>query len=196
MNKLYSFCVILSIILSPLYSLSEENPLLKETPTKYKSRITVTGSAAITVVNNSTSNYGPTAMEIVTKEGGKINRVIKGKDGLLSDTQANESDEMLSKVSTIDLPSEFVIDKAYPNPFNPTVNIRYGLPEDAAVKIIIHDIQGRLINKLSLNKQSAGWHEYHWNGRDLNGQSIGTGVYLFTIQAGNLLKNQKITFLK
>lgn len=115
------------------------------------------------------------------------------------DTQTSESGNELAEFTVADiasLPSEFIIEKVYPNPFNPVVNIRYGLPENAPVKITIHDIRGRLVDNFSLNNQKAGWHEYIWNGTDSNGQSIGTGVYLFTIQADNLIKKQKITFLK
>lgn len=199
MKKLYIFSIILSIILSPIYSLPDENPISEKTSTKFQSRITITGSASITVINNNNSSYGPKADNLITAQGGKIKSVIKEKNDILLDTQSKESDETLAKSATIDrinLPSKFIIEKAYPNPFNPVVNVRYGLPESASVKIVIHDIKGRMINNLSINNQPAGWHEYIWDGTDSNGQSIGTGVYLCTIQAGELIKKQKITFLK
>lgn len=196
MNKLHVFSITLSIILSPLFSFPDKDTILEKPQNEFHSRITITGSASITIINNNTSNYGPTAKEIVTSEGGKIHHVIKKKNDILFDTPSKESDDTLAKSATIEIPSEFIIEKAYPNPFNPVVNVRYGLPESASVKIVIHDIKGRMINNFSINNQSAGWHEYIWDGTDSDGQSIGTGIYLFTIQAGKLVKKQKITFLK
>jgi len=195
MKILYVFFIIISIILSPLFSFPDKDAIPEKPQNKLKSKITVTGTATITIINNKSSNYGPKVEKIILINGGKVNNVIT-KESELLETNSNEFDGNFTKASTIDIPIEFIIGKVYPNPFNPAVKIQYGLPDETAVSIAIHDIQGRLINKFSTNIQSAGWHEYIWNGIDYNGQNVGTGVYLFTIQVGNLIKKQKITFLK
>ncbi len=113
-------------------------------------------------------------------------------------SQSINNDNAIEMTETIEasLLTELSISKAYPNPFNPLVNISYGLPESAAVNILIYDLSGRKIAEYSINAQSAGWHEFNWNAVDQYGQSVGSGIYLITIQASDMVKKQKITFLK
>lgn len=110
-------------------------------------------------------------------------------------TNADKSIEII-EAEEASLPTKLSISKAYPNPFNPVVNISYGLPEAADVKIVIHDLSGRKIAEYNINQQSAGWHEFNWNAVDMHGQDVGTGIYLLTIQAGDKLQKQKITYIK
>lgn len=102
----------------------------------------------------------------------------------------------MTEVIEASLPTELSISKAYPNPFNPVVKISYGLPERANVRIVIHDLSGRKIAEYSINQQSAGWHEFNWSALDQMGQTVGSGIYLLTIQASNMVKKQKITYIK
>jgi hypothetical protein len=113
-------------------------------------------------------------------------------------SQSINNDNAIEMTETIEasLLTELSISKAYPNPFNPLVNISYGLPESAAVNILIYDLSGRKIAEYSINQQSAGWHEFNWNALDQYGQTVGSGIYLITIQASDMVKKQKITFLK
>ena len=113
-----------------------------------------------------------------------------------SQSKNNDNGNEMTQAIEASLPTELSISKAYPNPFNPVVNIRYGLPTSAAVNILIYDLIGRKIAEYSINQQSAGWHEFNWDAVDQYGQSVGSGIYLMTIQAGNMVKKQKITFLK
>ena len=94
------------------------------------------------------------------------------------------------------VPTEFVLENAYPNPFNPTTNIRYGLSENTNVNIMIYDMTGRLVSKYDIGEKSPGWYNFQWNGTDHYDQKVGTGMYFLTIVAENIVKHQKVTFLK
>lgn len=189
--KMYLVLVcIIALITQPIYSSSiDKENFNKESSINAKSKITVTGSAKITIVNDRYSKYGSKAEELVEVNGGKIDYVIRGENN----AQYSQTEDYLSVLT---IPKEFTIEKVFPNPFNPTVNIKYGLPKADFVQIIIYDLQGREINNFSLSKQSPGWHNYIWNGTNSIGQTVGTGVYLFTIQVGDLFKTEKITYLK
>lgn len=107
-----------------------------------------------------------------------------------------ESENQISKIAEVAVPTDLIISKAFPNPFNPEVKITYGLPKSSNIRISIYDINGRKINELYKQGQSAGWHEYIWDGTNQYGQSIGSGTYLMTIQTSVKVKHQKITFIK
>ena len=61
------------------------------------------------------------------------------------------------------LPNAFALHQNYPNPFNPKTVIRYDLPKEATVKILIYDMLGRLVTTLADSKHSAGFKQVHWD---------------------------------
>lgn len=102
----------------------------------------------------------------------------------------------LSVIELLGIPDEFTIKQAFPNPFNPVTTIRYGLPRSSDVRIVIFDITGRQIVNYVESEKAPGWHDFKWMGVDRFGVVNGTGIYIVRIQAGPLVKTQKITFLK
>ena len=94
------------------------------------------------------------------------------------------------------IPQKYFLHPAYPNPFNPAVSIRYDLPEEGPVRIIIHDLAGRFVRTLLNERQNFGTHTMIWNTVDHHHGPIPGGVYLLSIESGNFRKTQKIMFLK
>ena len=104
-----------------------------------------------------------------------------------------------SSVSTVDennLPMDFALHANYPNPFNPTTSIKYDLPENAVVSIMIYDIMGREIRHLVNETQSAGFKAIMWDGTNNYGQQVGTGMYLYQIKAGSFVQTRKMLLMK
>jgi len=94
------------------------------------------------------------------------------------------------------LPEEYTLEKNYPNPFNPSTTIRYGLPEDARVTLIIYDINGREVKTIADASQAAGWYTLQWNGFARDGSPVGTGVYFARIQTGKYSEVIKMVYLR
>ncbi|MDZ7795823.1 MAG: FlgD immunoglobulin-like domain containing protein [Candidatus Marinimicrobia bacterium] len=94
------------------------------------------------------------------------------------------------------LPSDYVLTQNHPNPFNPITRIKYGLPAQSDVRLIIYDISGRRIREWYMNSQNAGWHEVLWNGTNNSGHPVSTGVYICFMQAGDFTGTQKMVFMK
>lgn len=94
------------------------------------------------------------------------------------------------------LPTEFTLKPAYPNPFNPTTTIQYGIPDARQVSIMIYDLMGRRVATLFHNEQQAGWYEITWNGLLTNGSLAPAGMYLYKIIAADEIKTNKITLMK
>jgi flagellar hook assembly protein FlgD len=74
--------------------------------------------------------------------------------------------------------------------------LRYDLPEDAIINIIIYDIMGRVVRTLVNNQQNAGFKSIQWNATNNQGMSVSSGVYLYKIQAGNFTQTKKLILLK
>jgi len=94
------------------------------------------------------------------------------------------------------LPDEFTLDQNYPNPFNPTTTLQYGLPETSNMTLNIFDIAGRKIKQWNITNQQPGWHEVIWDGTDMNGNTVSTGVYIYSLQAGDFIDTKKMVFMK
>jgi hypothetical protein len=94
------------------------------------------------------------------------------------------------------MPEEFSISKAYPNPFNPTVNIDFSIPEESDITIQIFDLLGRNVFNHEQNFNTAGKYRFQWHGVNDSGTPIASGVYFVTIQHKANIFKQKITFLK
>jgi hypothetical protein len=84
------------------------------------------------------------------------------------------------------LPKEYQLFNNYPNPFNPSTTISYALPEKSAVQIAIYDVQGRIVKSFAFGAQSAGYQRVVWNGRNDQGTSLASGVYIYRVKASSL----------
>ena len=94
------------------------------------------------------------------------------------------------------LPDEFALQQNYPNPFNPGTTLRYALPINGMVTIIIYDMLGREVKTLINQNQNAGYKSVIWNATNDNGKPISAGIYLYQIHAGEYMQTKKMVLLK
>jgi hypothetical protein len=79
----------------------------------------------------------------------------------------------------------------YPNPFNPTTSIRFGMPETARVRLSVYDLLGREVAVLVEGILQAGWHSATWRADNLP-----SGVYLYRLAAGEFSQHRTMLLLK
>ena len=89
----------------------------------------------------------------------------------------------------------------YPNPFNPETWIPYRLAEDAFVTLTVYDGNGHVIRKLNVGHRSAATYEnrseaVYWNGKNGLGEQVASGVYFYTLTAGDFSATRKMLILK
>ena len=89
----------------------------------------------------------------------------------------------------------------FPNPFNPETWIPYQLAKPAEVTLTIYDIRGVVVRELKLGHQPAGvYHNrsraIHWDGRNAFGEKVATGVYFYTLKAGDFTATRKLLIRK
>jgi tetratricopeptide (TPR) repeat protein len=111
---------------------------------------------------------------------------VHGKS--LSNYPALEKTNSLTEV----MPKSYSLLGNYPNPFNPTTNISYDLPELSKVEITIYDVLGREVRTFDISSQSAGRQFVTWDGRDNEGEEVASGVYLYHFKAVSLEKDNKV----
>ena len=107
----------------------------------------------------------------------------------------------LQRLLALIVPEKTALLPNYPNPFNPETWIPYQLAEPGEVRIGIYDVKGSLVRELDLGHQSAGiYHNrsraVHWDGRNDVGEKVSSGVYFYTLTAGDFTATRKMLILK
>ena len=99
------------------------------------------------------------------------------------------------------IPEKTILLANYPNPFNPETWIPYQLAKDSEVAITIYETTGSVVRTLSLGHQNAGYYTSrsraaYWDGRNTLGEPVASGVYFYTITAGDFAATRKMLILK
>ena len=99
------------------------------------------------------------------------------------------------------IPEETALLRNYPNPFNPETWIPYQLAESAEVTLTIYDMNGQLVRRLAVGHQAAGMYQsrsraVYWDGRNQLGESVASGLYFYTLTAGEFSATRKMLILK
>ncbi|MCE2414904.1 leucine-rich repeat domain-containing protein [Candidatus Poribacteria bacterium] len=107
----------------------------------------------------------------------------------------------LEQLLALFIPEETALLHNYPNPFNPETWIPYHLAEPAEVTIRIYAASGVLVRTLALGYQPAGIYQYrsraaYWDGKNAVGESVASGVYFFTLTAGDFTATRKMLIRK
>ena len=89
----------------------------------------------------------------------------------------------------------------FPNPFNPETWIPYQLAKPAEVTLRIYDMRGVVVRKIALGHKAAGVYRsrsraIHWDGRNSIGEKVATGVYFYTLKAGDFTATRKLLIRK
>jgi hypothetical protein len=94
-------------------------------------------------------------------------------------------------------PEDYSLEQNYPNPFNPTTSIRFSLPLQKKISIVVYDILGNEVKTL-INDQEfeKGNYEVTWDGTNNFGNAVASGQYIYTMKYGNFNKYLKMTLLK
>lgn len=91
-----------------------------------------------------------------------------------------------------EIPGNFSLSQNYPNPFNPTTSIRFELPTTSNVTLKVYNVRGQLVEILVNNEQvSAGFKEVEFNATNL-----ASGIYFYSIQAGDFKATKKMILIK
>ena len=94
------------------------------------------------------------------------------------------------------IPTDYKLHSNFPNPFNATTTIRYDLPVNTSLDIIIYDITGREIRRFSLNNKMAGYHYINWDGKNQEGYPVASGIYLYQMHSNYFMKTRRMLLLK
>jgi len=112
-----------------------------------------------------------------------------GNDGSVNG--ASWCEEVPCTLTEIDAPQLFSLDKSYPNPFNPSTTIEYGLATPGKVSLSVYNINGQRVDVIQNGFLAAGYHTASWSPSELS-----SGVYFISLRAGADRDVMKVSYLK
>jgi hypothetical protein len=103
-----------------------------------------------------------------------------------------KTNKPIKKENINNLPKVYTLYQNYPNPFNPITTIKYDIPRNSNVTMIIFDLLGREVTRLVNNEmKNAGRYEIKWNANN-----FASGVYIYRITAGDFVSVKKMVLVK
>jgi hypothetical protein len=84
----------------------------------------------------------------------------------------------------------------FPNPFNPTTTIVFGMPEAGTARVSVYNLQGRHVVDLFDGPAVQGDNRVVWSGRDARGRAVPSGAYVYRLTAGERVETRRMTLLK
>ena len=104
-------------------------------------------------------------------------------------------------LASLIIPQETALHANYPNPFNPETWIPYQLAVASQVTLAIYDMNGETVRRLELGHQAAGMYQSqsraaYWDGRNVRGEPVASGLYFYTLSAGDFTATRKMLIRK
>ena len=89
------------------------------------------------------------------------------------------------------VPATYSLMQNLPNPFNPSTKINFDIPKSSFVTLKVYDVTGRMVGNLVSQNIPAGKYEYEWNANNMP-----SGIYFYTLRAGDFRQTKKMVLLK
>lgn len=94
------------------------------------------------------------------------------------------------------LPLDYILTQNYPNPFNPSTQFDFYLPKAGDVRLEVYNLTGQKVSTLTDEFMSAGMHTMTWDGTDMSGTKVASGVYFYRMTSGDFSDTKKMIMMK
>ncbi len=95
-----------------------------------------------------------------------------------------------------ELPTSARLKQNYPNPFNPATRIEFELAQAGTVQLTVYDVLGRRVATLVNEQLAPGTYSVDWNATNEVGKALTSGLYFYTLRAGNVVETRQMMLLK
>ena len=160
-----------------------------------------TGTDGIDVINTNLGTALPKGIFLLHNNTNSKKEVLVcdyADLGLAIDTDYwNPRGDVVSAIGDFDEAAQsFDLAQNFPNPFNPTTNIRYQLRRGSRVSLIVYDIVGRPVATLVDQFQPQGSYTITWTAETINGRNLPTGIYFAKLHAGDFIRTIKMNLMQ
>ena len=94
------------------------------------------------------------------------------------------------------IPMQYALYQNFPNPFNPVTEIQFDVPDLSTVELVVYNLMGQQVRRLVNGEIQAGYHRVVWDGLNDRGESVSTGVYIYSLTSPSFHNTKKMVLLK
>ena len=94
------------------------------------------------------------------------------------------------------VPARFQLGENFPNPFNPETTIRFDVPGPADFRLVIYNLLGQEIRMLMAGRFESGRYTVSWDAKDDLGRQVAAGMYLYRLEARDVVLTRKMVLVK
>ena len=84
----------------------------------------------------------------------------------------------------------------YPNPFNPNTTINFALQQSGKIELVVYNLKGQKVKTLAEDTFAKGEHQVIWNGIDVEGNAVSSGMYFYKLKSGSYSVAKKMLLMK
>ena len=114
--------------------------------------------------------------------------------GLATPSTFQQSQKPVAEARPV--PKAFSLGQNVPNPFNPSTLIRFELPHATKVRLVIYNTLGQVVRILVDEQRARGAHQVQWDGKDVDGLDVASGLYFVRMKAGDFVGVRKMVLLR
>ena len=112
------------------------------------------------------------------------------------DSKKNQITSKDFLMQSSEMPIDYSLSDAYPNPFNPSTNIDFKIAKDNYVRLVIYNTLGQEVKTLINGELKSGSYSATWNGKDDLGNEVPAGIYLYRLESGTFNETKKMILMK
>jgi|SRR3990170_4629857 len=94
------------------------------------------------------------------------------------------------------IPKEYLLSQNYPNPFNPVTQIKFSIPKNGRVQLIVYNVLGQKVNILVDKEMTIGNYIATWNGKDEGGNEVSSGIYFYRLSSKDFTETRKMILVR
>ncbi|MEW6754059.1 MAG: FG-GAP-like repeat-containing protein [Candidatus Latescibacterota bacterium] len=141
-------------------------------------------------------SVGPALLEVLRLQAQFVGTVYLDDIRLVSAAASLPATTAVLEAQAATVPEDCVLAPNYPNPFNSSTVIRFGLPSRGTVDLTVYNLAGQQVAALVRGERDAGRYSATWNGRDAGGRPVATGVYICQLRAGERAQSRRVLLLR
>ncbi|MDK9700171.1 MAG: T9SS type A sorting domain-containing protein, partial [bacterium] len=120
-----------------------------------------------------------------------------GKEELINlyGQRVSDPSTEIREITNSIVPSDYVLEQNWPNPFNSTTTFKFSLPNQENVKVIVYDVTGREVARLLDAKVQAGTYQVKWFGKNDAGLKVASGIYFYRLETKKATLTRKLALV-
>jgi hypothetical protein len=117
-------------------------------------------------------------------------------EGVVADAQGKNIVTSIYENGQPLIPQVYYLNQNFPNPFNMSTRIQFGVPAQTKVKIVLYNVLGQKVRTYDLGERTPGRYDITWDGMNERGKTVSSGIYFYRFESNKFTQTKKLVLIK